>query len=97
VTDRGALVVPTVIVPKLTVLGEVVTGALPVPLSVTVCGLFPALSVNVSVPVAEPIADGVNVRPTVHRPFAATLVPQVLLLIAKPDVVTTLVMLSATL
>ena len=95
-TDLGALVVPTVTVPKLKVLGEVVTGALPVPDRVTVCGLFAALSVNVSVPVAEPIADGVKVRPIEHLPLAATLVPQVLLLIAKPEVGTMLVMLSAT-
>ena len=74
--------VPTVTVPKFSVLAESVTGELvapPVPLRLTVCGLFAALSVKVRVPVAAPVAVGVNVTPTVQLAPAAMLAPQVLL------------------
>lgn len=84
VTLTGALVLPTATVPKFNALADKVTDEfelLPVPLRVTVCGLFPALSVKVSVPVAAPVAVGVNVTPTLQPAPAATLVPQVLLAI----------------
>ena len=42
----------------------------------TVWGLFAALSVNVSVPVAPPVAVGENVTPTVQLAPAAILDPQ---------------------
>jgi hypothetical protein len=81
-------VVPTATVPKASVLAERVTGALPVPVRLTVCGLFTASSVNVSVPVAAAIAVGENVTPTTHVAPAAILAPQVLLATAKPALVT---------
>jgi hypothetical protein len=56
VTILAALVLPT----------GTVTGALPVPVRLTVWGLFGALSVNVSVPVAAPVAVGEKVTPTVQ-------------------------------
>ena len=89
------LLVPTVTDPKLIELVESVTGALPVPLRLTVCGLFAAASVKVSVPVAAPVAAGVKVTPTVQVAPAATLLPQVLLAIVKWAVAAMLVKLSA--
>ena len=86
VTVFAELVAPMVTVPKLRLLADRVTGALPVPLRLTVWGLFRALSVNVSVPVAAPVAVGVNVTPTIQLTPAARLVPQVLLAIANAPV-----------
>jgi hypothetical protein len=54
----AALVLPTAAVPKARVLAERVTGALPVPVRLTVC--VPALSVIVRVPEADPTAVGIN-------------------------------------
>ena len=91
VTVTAALVLPTATVPKFNELADRVTGELellPVPLRLTVCGLFPALSVKVSVPVAAPVAVGVNVTPTLQVAPAATLVPQVLLAIPKGPLTT---------
>ena len=93
VTVTAALVLPTATVPKFNELADRVTGELellPVPLRLTVCGLFPALSVKVSVPVAAPVAVGVNVTPTLQLAPAATLVPQVLLAIPKGPLTTML-------
>jgi len=89
VTVPAALVAPTATVPKFKVLEETVTGALPVavPLRLTVWGLFAASSMNVRVPVAAPVVVGENVTPTVQLAPGATLVPQVLLAIAKPALV----------
>ena len=58
-----ALVVPTAWVLKSSWVG--VTAAVPVsamalPASATVCGLFPALSMKVKVPVREPVAVGLK-------------------------------------
>ena len=72
---------------KLKLAAESVTGALPVPLRPTVCGLFKASSVTVSVPVADPTAVGENVTPIVQLAPAAMLAPQVLLATAKPELV----------
>jgi len=86
VTVTAALVLPTPTVPKFSEPADRVTGELkllPLPLRFTVCGLFPALSVKVSAPVAAPDAVGVNVTPTVQLEPAATLVPQVLLAMPK--------------
>jgi hypothetical protein len=44
---------------------------------------LPALSVKVSVPVADPVAVGVNVTPTLQLAPAAMLVSHVLLAIPK--------------
>jgi hypothetical protein len=56
----------------------------PAPVRLTVCGLFTALSLNISVPVSLPFAAGVNVTATVQLAPGARFVPQVLLAIAKP-------------
>jgi hypothetical protein len=50
----GRLVVPTVCAAYVALLGVNVTGAMPVPDSGTVCGLFAALSVIVMLPVRNP-------------------------------------------
>jgi hypothetical protein len=63
VTDFAVLVLPTTTVPKLKLLAERVTGATPVPVSAVVCGLLLASSLTVSVAVALPNAEGVNVTP----------------------------------
>jgi len=86
VTVFAELVFPTGVLLKLRDVAERVTGVLPVPLRLTVCGLFSALSVNISVPVAAPIDAGEKVTPTTQLAPAAILVPQVLLAIAKPVV-----------
>ena len=50
---------------------------LPAPVRLTVCGLFAAESVNVSVPVMVPFTAGVNVTLTVQLAPPLTLDPQV--------------------
>jgi len=69
---------------------------LQVPVRLTVWRLFAALSVKVSEPVAAPVAVGENVIPTVQLAPAAIPVPQVLLAIVKPVLVTMLVEISET-
>ena len=65
------------------------TGALPLPVRLTVCGLVAASSVKVSAPVAVPSATGVNVTPTVQPAPAAIAPVHVLLAIANgPDTAT---------
>jgi hypothetical protein len=64
VTVRAELMLPAARFPKLTLVGETLTGALPLPESVTAC--VPALSVIVMPPEAEPTATGVNVTCIVH-------------------------------
>jgi len=97
VTVFAELVLPTAVLLKVSDVADRVTGALPVPVRVTVCGLFRALSVKVSVPVAAPIAVGENVTPTTQLAPAAMLVPQVLLATAKPALATMPLKLSAAL
>ena len=96
VTVLAVLVLPTATVLKLKLLVESVTGALPVPVRLTVCGLVIAVSVNVRTPAAEPRAVGVNVTPTVQLAPAATLAPHVLLATANGPLAVILVKLSAT-
>ena len=56
----------------------------PVPLKLTVCGLFAALSLIESVAVRLPVADGVNVTLTVQVPLGVSVAPaQVSALLAK--------------
>jgi hypothetical protein len=62
----------------------VMIGAVPVPVSETVCGLFEALSAIVSAPVRGPAAVGVKVTLTVQLELAATLVPQLLACAKSP-------------
>ena len=72
VTDFAAAVVPTTVLPKVRLEGFNDTpGAVPVPLSVTVCVPPLALSVMVTTPVRVPLAVGVNVTAIVHVPEAA--------------------------
>jgi len=97
VTDFTELVLPIATVPKLRLLEENVTGALPVPERPTACGLVRALSVNVSVPAADPMAAGVKVTPTLQFAPAARLAPHVVLAIAKLPLATMLAKLSGTL
>jgi len=54
-----------------TVAGAVTVKSQPVPVNDTVCGLPPALSVMVNVPVRAPTAVGANVTLIVHVPEAA--------------------------
>jgi hypothetical protein len=97
VTDLGELVEPTAVVPKLRDEVDSVTGAAPVPLRVTICGLVTALSVKVSVPVAAPSPVGVKATPTLQLPLAAMPAPQVLLAMANGPLATMLLKLSAVL
>jgi hypothetical protein len=83
VTDLVELVEPTAVVLKLRELADSVTGAVPVPVRLTICGLLIALSAKLRVPVAPPSAVGVKVTPTVQVAPAAILVPHVLLAMAK--------------
>jgi hypothetical protein len=83
VTDLVELVEPTAVVLKLKELADSVTGALPVPARLTVCGLLIALSAKLRVPVTAPSAAGVKVTPIVQLAPAAMLSPQVLLAMAK--------------
>lgn len=66
------------------------------PERLTVCGLFPALSVKVKVPEAEPVAIAENVTPSVQRAPAARFAPQLLLAIANGAAVVTDVIDSVT-
>jgi hypothetical protein len=100
VTDIPALVVPVGCCGNERLVGETVAdppAAVPVPVSDTVWGEFRAESINVRAPVAEPVATGVKVTPTVQVAPAATPDPQVLLATAKGPVTETLLKVTATL
>jgi hypothetical protein len=89
VTVLAELVAPTTVELKLKLFEDNVTGALPLPLRFTVCGLVATLSVKVRVPVALPSAVGLNVTPTAQVAPGATAPEQVLLAIANgPDIAT---------
>jgi hypothetical protein len=66
-----ALVVLIIWLGKERLAGDRLTGTVPVPLNVAVCGEFGALSRTVSVPVRAPGAVGVKVIEIVHLSFAA--------------------------
>jgi hypothetical protein len=71
VTVEGALVVAISVGEKATLVGEMVSaGAVPVPLSATVCGEPVALSATESVAWNEPLVNGV--KPTVMVQLALT-------------------------
>ena len=79
VTLCDRLVVPNFSEPKVKLVDErLTTGAVPVPVRLTVCGLPPALSVIVIAPVCVPVAVGVNVTLIMQFAPAANDVPQVL-------------------
>jgi hypothetical protein len=98
VTVWPALVVPRFWLVKVRLVGvAAATGALPVPVRVTVCGLPPALSVMLTEAVRAPVAAGVNVTLIVQLPLAATELPQVLVTAKSPGsvpVVPTLVIVK---
>jgi hypothetical protein len=72
------LVVPTICLANVSEVGVRVTGAAePLPVRLTVCGLFEAPSVIVRVPFLVPVAVGVNVMLMVQLEDGAKLVPQV--------------------
>jgi hypothetical protein len=72
VTFCAVLTVPTCWLPKVTLLAERLTsGAKPVPLSETLCGLFAALSVMEIIPVRVPETVGVKVTEIVQVEFDA--------------------------
>ena len=87
VTAWAELVVPTVRLENVRLVAEMVTGEEPVPVRLTVCGLFEALSLNVSVPAREPVVAGVNVTLIVQEAPFAILAPQVLVAIEKSPLV----------
>ena len=93
VTDLAALVVPTAAVPKFSEAGER-ESCVPVPVRVTVCGLFAASSLKVNVPLPTPITVGMKVTLTVQLASAVTVVPQVLLLMAKSPLMVILLIFS---
>jgi hypothetical protein len=66
VTLEAALFTPITWFPNVRLAGDAVTAATPVPLRLTVCGLFVPVSFTVSVPVREPRAVGVSVTEIVH-------------------------------
>jgi len=71
--------VPTATFPKFRLVGKrLTTGATPVPLNETFCGLPAALSVTDSVPVRLPVPVGVNVTLIVQLAPAPRLIPQLL-------------------
>src|SRR5450755_2818773 len=61
VTVWGGLVWPTGSFANCRLVGATVTGAIPIPASVAVWGLFVALSVTVTFPFSEPSVVGLNV------------------------------------
>jgi hypothetical protein len=63
---------PTAVLANVKLVGLIKSGAIPVPVSFTSCGLVVALSVNVSAPVTAPVTLGLNVTFTVQLPFATT-------------------------
>jgi hypothetical protein len=78
VTTWAELAVPTVWSAKVRLAGENRTlAAIPVPLSGTVCGLLPALSVKVMDPVTVPVVVGVKATVILQLPPDAPPVPQV--------------------
>src|SRR5258708_4352592 len=95
ITVCGVLVVLTVWAAK-EMLGweSATTAPVPEPARPTVCGLLPALSVRVKVPVRVPTAVGVKLILNVQVTPGGTLVPQ-LLVCAKSPLTATALMLRA--
>jgi hypothetical protein len=92
----GRLVVPTVCAAYVALPGVNVTGAMPVPDSGTVCGLFEALSLIVMLPVRVPTCVGVKVTLMMQFAPAASVLPQGFVLVtgAKSPLTTMLLMFS---
>src|SRR5512140_3745744 len=82
----AALVVPTACEAKVSDVGDgLATAPIPVPVSETVCGEFPALSVMVTVPVREFAPSGVKVTVRVQLPFTIRLLPQLWVTAKSPE------------
>ena len=95
VTGCAALVLPTACDPKVKFDADsATTGATPVPVRATVCGLPVALSAIVIVPASLPEAVGPKLAEIVQLAPAARLEPQVLVS-AYPALAVMLVMLKA--
>ena len=91
VTVFAGLVVPTATEPKSKLVGESFA-VVPIPLSVTFCGLPVALSVTDSVPVRFPICVGLKVTLTVQLAPAASELPQVWVCAKSPALVPVIAM-----
>jgi hypothetical protein len=88
VTVWAALVVPRLWLLKARLVGVTLpTGALPVPVKLTVCGLLTALSVMLIEAVRLPMAAGLNVTLIVQLPFTATELPHELVTVKSPGFV----------
>ena len=86
VTDCAAVVEPITVAAKVRLAGVTFAfAAVPVPESVTVCGLLPAESMNVNVAERVPVAAGVKVMLTEQLLELARLAPQVLAEIPKSE------------
>jgi len=72
VTLFPVLVVLITWLAKLRLAGDRLTGTVPVPIKLAVCGEFVALSLTVNVPVRVPTAVGVKVTEIVQLSFAAS-------------------------
>jgi hypothetical protein len=99
VNTFALLVAPTIVPVNVTLAGVIAAGAPPVPDSGTVCGLFAALSLIVSVPVSAPIKVGAKVTLIWQFFPAARVLPQGFELVAraKSPLVVMLLILSAAL
>jgi hypothetical protein len=87
VTGCAALIVPTTCELNCKLPGEsVATGPLPVPVSGTICGELPTLSVMVNCPLRAPEATGVKTTAMVQAEFAGTLGVHVLVCEKSPVV-----------
>lgn len=75
---------PTAALGSVRLVGFTVSGASPVPVSLTSCGLVLALSLKVSAPVTAPKALGLNVTLTVQLLPAASELPQLLVSLKSP-------------
>lgn len=87
VTVCGALVVPTVWLPKFKLAGENFI-TVPVPARETVCGLPGALSVTSTLPISVPETVGLKTTVILQLAPAATLAPQLLIWVKSPVTVT---------
>jgi hypothetical protein len=82
------LVVFTCWLPKAIEVGDkLATGAIPVPVKATVCGLPEALSVTDSDALREPVAVGLNVIENVQLAPTASVDPQVVVRVKSPEFV----------
>jgi hypothetical protein len=70
------LVVPTVQVPKVTLVGEKLNGRIAVPVASRTSGLTAVLFANAIAPVIVPLVEGLNVTVNVHDPPEAKVVTQ---------------------